>query len=139
MKFIQLVEQLARHVGTHQLPVHAAATRLRGLLESSAVHYELMTQILAAIYARNHCRGLGDRVDLAASFEALAPIRLALLHSPRTDVDTVRLLEDVGVALALVFDKKETDAASAHTGTKPRLAPQPAQLLRIDPGHRKLK
>lgn len=135
MKFIQLVEQLARHVGTHHLPVNAAASRLHGLIESSAVHYELMTQILAAIYARNHCRGLGDRVDLNASFEALAPIRLALLHSPRTDVDTIRVLEDVCVALALVFDKKETDVATA----KPRHAPRPAQLLRIGPGHRRLK
>lgn len=136
MKFIQLVEQLARHVGTHQLPVNAAATRLHGLIESSAVHYELMTQLLAAIYVRNHCRGLDDPVDLDTSFEALAPIRLALLQSPRTDVDTIRVLEDICVALALVFDKKDTKAVA---GVKPRQAPQAAQLLRIGTGHRKLK
>lgn len=131
MKFIQLVEQLARRVGTHQLPFNTAATQLHGLIESSAVHYELVTRILAAIYARNHCRGLHDQVSLDATFDALAPIRLALLHSPRTDVDTIRLLEDVCVSLTLIFDKKGADA----TIVKPR----PAQLLRIDPNHRRLK
>lgn len=136
MKFIQLVEQLARHVGAHQLPVNAAAARLHGLIESSAVHYELMTQILAAIYARNHCRGLNDGVDRDASFEALVPIRLALLQSPRTDVDTIRVLEDVCIALVLAFDKKETDVT---TMVKPRQVSQPAQLLRIGRGHRRLK
>ena len=136
MKFIQLVEQLARHVGTHQLPLNTAANRLQGLIESSAVHYKLMTQILAAIYARNQCRGLDDRVDLDASFEALVPIRFALLQSPRTDVDTIRLLEDVCVALALVFDKKRTGASAT---AKSRATPQAAQLLRIDRNHRRSK
>lgn len=136
MKFIQLVEQLARHVGTHQLPINAAASRLQGLIESSAVHYKLMTQILAAIYARNQCRRLDDRVDLDASFEALVPIRFALLQSPRTDVDTIRLLEDVCIALALVFDKKETRTGAT---AKSQASPQVAQLLRIDPNHRKSK
>ena len=56
MKFIQLIEQLARHVGTHQIPLNPAATQRQGLIESSALHYELITQIVGAIYTRNRCR-----------------------------------------------------------------------------------
>jgi hypothetical protein len=113
MNFLQLIEQLARRVGPHQIPLHAAAQRLQGLVDSSALHYKLMTQIVQAIYAGNGCRKLTDTVQRDATFEALAPIRLAVLRAPDTDVDAARLLEDIGVALAQIFGP--TDPGGSHT------------------------
>ena len=62
MSFRELIEQLARRIGSHQIPLNPAATELRGLIDSGAVHYELITQIATAIYTGNRCRHLKDAV-----------------------------------------------------------------------------
>ena len=94
MTFRGLIEQLARRIGQHQLPVNAAATELRGFIDSGAVHYELVTQVVTA-YSGNRCRRLADPVTRDATFESIEPIRLAVLHSPKTDVDAYALMESL--------------------------------------------
>lgn len=103
MNFRELVEHLARRIGHHQLPLNPAATQLRGLIDSGAVHYELITQIVTALYTGNRCRRLDDPVTQDASFEALEPIRLAVLRAPGTDVDVHDLLETICAEVAHVF------------------------------------
>jgi hypothetical protein len=128
MNFIQLVEYLARRVGTHQIPVNPQATRLQGLIESSALHYELMSQIAAAIYERNRCRRLTDRVERDATFEALAPIRLAVLRSAHTDVDAASLLEDLCVSIAVVFEQDDPSGPAVASARQTRPPAQPVPL-----------
>ena len=103
MTFRELIEQLAKRIGQHQLPVNAAATELRGFIDSGAVHYELITQIVTAIYTGNRCRRLNDPVTRDASFEALEPIRLAVLRAPGTDVDVHGLMESICAEVAHAF------------------------------------
>jgi hypothetical protein len=123
MTYIELIRQLAKRLGQHQIPLNAEAKELRRLLDSSALHYELMTKILRAVYDRNHCRALNDPVDSDATYEALGPLRLEVLRSPKTDVDLYRLMEDLCVAIALVFNQQQqtTDQDSA------RFSPDEAQ------------
>ncbi len=136
MKFIQLIEQLARHVGTHQIPLNPAAKQRRGLIESSALHYELITRIVAAIYTRNRCRRLTDPVERDATFEALAPIRQAVLRAANTDVDAARLLEDLCVSIAMVFE--QLDPACSVAPRAPR-DPQGTPPVRLHPLRRRNK
>lgn len=103
MTFRELIEQLERRIGHHQVPLNPASSELRGFIDSGAVHYELVTQIATAIYTGNRCRHLTDAVTQDATFEALEPIRLAVLRAPGTDVDTHGLMETICLELAHAF------------------------------------
>jgi hypothetical protein len=103
MTYRELTELLSRRIGHHQIPLNPAATELRGLVESGAVHYELVTQIVTAIYTGNRCRRLSDPVTRDATFEALEPIRLAVLRAPGTDVDVHGLMETICTEVAHAF------------------------------------
>jgi hypothetical protein len=111
MNFRELVEWLSKRIGHHQIPLNPAATELRGLIDSGAVHYELITQIATAIYTGNRCRHLKDAVTQDATFEALEPIRLAVLRAPGTDVDTHGLLETICTEVAHAFGVTATHDA----------------------------
>lgn len=113
MTYRELLEFLSRRIGDHQIPLNAEATELRGLVESGAVHYELMTQVATAIYTANRCRRLGDPVTLDATFEALEPIRLAVLRSPGTDVDAHSLIETICAEVAQAFGVRALDDDSS--------------------------
>jgi hypothetical protein len=115
MTFRELIEQLAKRIGQHQVPVNVSASELRGFIDSGAVHYELVTQIVTAIYTGNRCRRLADPVTRDATFEALEPIRLAVLRSPKTDVDAYALMEKVGAEVARIF-KSTQPLVSPNTG-----------------------
>ena len=103
MTLRELIEQLAKRIGQHQLPINAAASELRGFIDSGAVHYELVTQVVTAIYTGNRCRRLADPVTRDATFESIEPIRLAALRSPKTDVDTYALMESICAEVARIF------------------------------------
>ncbi len=120
MNFRELIETLSRRIGQHQIPLKPGVTELRGLIDSGAVHYELITQIATAIYTGNRCRRLTDPVQPDATFEALEPIRLAVLRSPRTDVDAHRLMETLCSEVALAFGIKTAveDPATPSTGAE---------------------
>jgi len=107
MTFRELFEQLAKRIGQHQLPVNTTATELRGFIDSGAVHYELVTQVVTATYTGNRCRRLADPVTRDASFESIEPIRLAVLRSPKTDVDAHALMESICAELAHIFNSSQ--------------------------------
>lgn len=104
MNFRELLELLSQRIGHHQIPLNPAASELRGLIDSGAVHYELITQIVTALYTGNRCRRLKDPVTQDASFEALEPIRLAVLRAPGTDVDSHALMEAICIEIAHAFN-----------------------------------
>ncbi|MCK7494753.1 MAG: hypothetical protein MZW92_29225 [Comamonadaceae bacterium] len=84
MTFRELLEELSRHIGQRQIPLNPAAAELRGLIDSGAVHYEVITQIATAIYTGNRFRRrLADPVTRDATFAALGPIRIGGSHARR--------------------------------------------------------
>jgi len=109
MTFRELIDRLAKRIGSHQLPLNPAASELRGLIDSGAVHYELVTQIVTALYTGNHCRRLSDPVTRDASFEALEPIRVAVLRASGTDVDVHDLMETICTEVAQAFGVTNPD------------------------------
>lgn len=113
MTFRELIEQLAKRIGQHQLPVNSSASELRGFIDSGAVHYELVTQVVTAIYTGNRCRRLADPVTRDATFESIEPIRLAALRSPKTDVDAYALMESICAEVARTFNATQPFVSSA--------------------------
>lgn len=130
MTFLELLEQLESHLGYHQVPLYSGATSLKNLFESSPLHHDFMRRLAQSIYAGNHCRRLHDPVDRGATFEAVAPLRLEVLRCDRTDVDLVRLIEELCVALDRIFGP----VASARAGRK---FPTPAQVIDLAPFRRR--
>jgi hypothetical protein len=115
MTFRELIEQLAKRIGQHQLPINISASELRGFIDSGAVHYELVTQVVTAIYTGNRCRRLADPVTRDATFESIEPIRLAVLRSPKTDVDAYALMESVCAEVARIFNATQPPVAPTNT------------------------
>ncbi len=115
MTFRDLIEQLAKRIGQHQLPVNAAATELRGFIDSSAVHYGLVSQVVIAIYTGNRCRRLADPVTRDATFASIEPVRLTVLQSPNTDVDAHDLMESMCAEVARLFDATQPPVSPTNT------------------------
>ncbi|MEK7759064.1 MAG: hypothetical protein AAB304_05625 [Pseudomonadota bacterium] len=115
MTFRELIEQLAKRIGQHQLPINTSATELRGFIETGAVHYGLVSQVVIAIYSGNRCRRLTDPVTRDASFESIEPIRLTVLRSPKTDVDAYVLMESMCAEVAHVFNTSQPLVSPANT------------------------
>jgi len=114
MTYHELIEQLSKRLGHHQLPVNPAATELRGYIDSSAVHYGLVSQVIIAIYTGNRCRRLTDPVTRDATFAAIEPVRLTVLRSPRTDVDTHDLMERLCAEVAYIFNTTQPLDSPVH-------------------------
>ncbi len=137
MKFMQLIEQLSVRIGQHQFPVNTAAGNVRTLVDSSALHYDLASGIVRAIYERNDCRGLCDPVTAQPTFEALGPIRAGLLDSAGTDVDAYRFMEELCAVVAKIFDTHRIAVTPQPPAPSP--VPQHGELVSLDAARRRIK
>ncbi len=137
MTFVELVQYLARRLGHHQVPVNAGARALKDLIESSAVHYDILKQVLTAVYTRNRCRRLTDPVRLNEAFDALAPVRTEILESARTDVDQYHFMENLCMAIgeALGVPSGNAMPSGALHVTRPKAAVIPLDRFRARRQH----
>ncbi|WP_096460374.1 hypothetical protein [Sulfurifustis variabilis] len=126
MTFIELLRKLEARLGYHQFPLNPAAKSLKDLFECSPLHHELVMRLAQSMFVANGCRRLTDPVARDATLEAVAPIRLQVLQSDRTDIDLYRLIEELCAALAAVFG----DSAPPRT---PAPARPTAQIISFAP------
>jgi hypothetical protein len=103
MTFIELLRKLEARLGYHQFPLNPAAKNLKDLFECSPLHHELVVRLAQSIFVANACRRLTDPVVREPTLDAVAPIRLQVLQSERTDIDLYRLIEELCAALAVLF------------------------------------
>lgn len=123
MTFKELMQQLEAHLGHHQIPLQPAPAGMHDLFEFCALHHELMTEIASAVYKQNDCRTLTDSVTRTATLDALAPIRLRVLRSPKTDVDLFNLMEEMCHAVDAAFGANEAAAKRPAGDPARRRAP----------------
>ncbi len=133
MNFRELLEKLEHHLGSHQVPLNSHARGIKDVFESTPLHPEFMTRFVRALYQGNTCRTLTDPVGRAASFDALAPLRLERLRAATTDVDVHRLLDELCVALDEAFTQHP---ASKPPPTAPRIK-RTAEIIPFDSFHRR--
>jgi hypothetical protein len=103
MNFKELVEHLESCIGYHQIPINPTATGTKDLFESCPLHHELMTDLMRAIYEENGCCKLTDPVSRKHTHDAVAPIRLQVLRSAKTDIDKFDLIESFCTAIEQAF------------------------------------
>ncbi|MBI5613052.1 MAG: hypothetical protein HY942_08335 [Gammaproteobacteria bacterium] len=139
MTFKELTQCLADEIGYHQVPLNSHAHQVNDLLEGCALHHELMQRLMGAIYRNNGCRKLVDGVTRAATLDAVAPIRLDVLRSPRTDIDTKRLMDDFCQAIARIFDNEPAQSAHQQGTAKAVVRAKYGQVISFDPYRRRLK
>lgn len=132
MNFIEFVDYLVRRLGHHQLPVRPDARALKELIESSALHYELVKRVLAAVYSANGCRRLTDPIQMNATLDALAPVRAEVLESTRTDVDRYHFMENLCMAAgeAVGVPPGTPIPAAARSVERPKAAVIPIDRFR---------
>jgi hypothetical protein len=120
MNFKELVLHLESCIGYHQIPINPTATGTKDLFESCALHHELMTDLMRAIYVENGCCKLTDPVNRRRTHDAVAPIRLQVLRSAKTDVDKFDLIENFCTAIEQAFtaDDRQPHITSARQPTK---------------------
>jgi hypothetical protein len=139
MNFKELIACLADEIGYHQVPLNTRAHQVNELLEGCALHHDLMLHLLRAIYRHNGCHKLIDGVTRTATLDAVAPIRLDVLRSPKTDIDTKRLIDDFCLAVSRIFDN-ESALSTNQRGTAKEVVPAKyGEVISIDPYRRRLK
>ena len=110
MNFKELALHLENHIGYHQIPINPAATGTKDLFESCPLHHELMTELMRAIFEENGCRALTDAVGRKRTYKAIAPIRVQVLRSAKTDIDKFHLIESFCGAIEQAFGDAESPA-----------------------------
>jgi hypothetical protein len=130
MTFLELLQQLEAHLGYHQLPLNARAASVKDIFESSPLHHDFAKNLVQSIHSGNRCQRLSDPVEREATFAAVAPLRLEALRSTRSDVDLVRTIEELCVALNTIFGADQNPRP-------PRPAAEPGQVIDIAPFRRR--
>lgn len=138
MNFKELIECLADEIGYHQVPLNARARGVDELFESCALHHELMMRLMRAIHRHNDCRKLTDGVTRAATLAAIAPIRLEVLHSSKTDIDTKRLMDDFCSAVDKAFAHEPVQALNPRNPPTATHAKR-GEVISLDRYRRRLK
>lgn len=127
MTFWELMCQLENRLGYHQVPLNPRARTLKTIFETVPLHPELMTRLARDIFKFNRCQKLGDSVNGHETFSALAPLRAELRHNTTTDIDTIRLLDELSLELNRAFGEENT---SSPRPTKPTAEVIPYESFR---------
>jgi len=100
MNFRQLILLLADKVGHQHLPLRADANDLEEFLKSDAVHHDLVTKVVKAIYKANRCGYLDAPISKDITFSTLGKLQREIAQSRTTDIDQFNLINEFGNALS---------------------------------------
>jgi len=111
--------ELADRIGRHHLPVRESAHEIGEFLGDDAIHHDLVKNVVRSVYKANRCGHLNAPVFAYQTFDAIGAVRGSLLRSTATDVDAIRLLDqlDDQVGRLLV---PATDSATNATASRCR-------------------
>ena len=103
MNFRQLILLLADKVGHQHLPLRADANDLEDFLKSDAVHHDLVTKAVKAIYKANRCGYLDAPISKDITFTTLGKLQRDIAKSKTADIDQFNLINEFGNALSKNF------------------------------------
>ena len=130
MTFLELLTQLAQRLGQHQLPINPAATNVARVIDASALHHALATELVGAVFQASQCRQLNGAIDPEPTLAALGAARAKALVSAKLDIDGVQFLEAFcETACELLKDNGPRDQP-------PRGKPRPQPPVALKPRRR---
>ena len=103
MKFNLFVQALEKRLGNHHIPVNQDAVLLQDLFANSPVHAEFVTNLIRTIYKKNNCQNLESPITKSITNQVLAKLRLSALRANHTDIDTYNFIEDMCLAVDVIF------------------------------------
>ena len=103
--FRRLVATLSNNIGNHHIPVVESAMHPSEIIAPDAVHYDLVKKVFRSLYRANHCYHLDAPVTFENTFDKLGEIYNELIHCDKTDIDQVKLLQDIGTQATKFFSK----------------------------------
>ena len=125
--FRELMQHLEQSLGSCKVPLNPNAKGLKDLFESIPLHPEVMRHVCQSIFTQNHCKKLDDPIHAAATYAALAPIRLKVLSSARTDIDLFHFVEQLCAKITALLGEEERvgqfhdQAVAGHQVVWPRV------------------
>ena len=103
--FRRLMISLSESIGEHHIPILEEASHPSDLIKPHAVHYDLIKMICRAVYRANKCFHLDAPINFEATFDKLGEIHGKLLQSEKTDIDQMRLIQDIGTYASEFFQR----------------------------------
>ena len=127
--FRALVATLSNNIGHHHIPVVESAMHPSEIIAPDAVHYDLVKKVFRSLYRANHCYHLDAPVNFENTFDKLGTIYNELIHCDKTDIDQVRLLQDIGTQATKFFRKHNLlpqltsprELNDAHSGSESKV------------------
>ncbi len=135
MTFRNLIVYLADRIGRHHIPVRDETHAIRDFVGPDGVHHDLITRFVRLVYRANGCGYLDAPVARPATAEVLERIRREVLSSTQTDIDQVRLIEELvtGVTLYFCVDPMPHTLEVPAIPVRGELIALPAARLRVRP------
>lgn len=135
LTFRNLADSLSNAVGEHQIPVVRSATHPAKVISPEAVHYDLVKKLFRAVYRANRCFHLNAPVDFERTFDVLGEFHGELISSDATDIDQMRLIQDIGHH-AIEFFRTHGSVPDELEIKEDVSQAVPFQLLALTPAHR---
>lgn len=111
MKFRDLMLRLADQIGRHHLPVVDDAHEIGEFLGDDAIHHELVKRVVRSVYRANRCGHLNAQISANPTFDAIGKIRGELFRSNETDIEAIRLMDQIGDLVSQSFMQAESKIA----------------------------
>lgn len=106
MNYREFSIALEHRLGTRYLLVNRAAKEPADLFQSTGVHDQLLMSVLKSIYKSNRCYHIKALIQGDKTLAAIAPFQSKLRDDPRSDIDVVRLVDDLFNAAQGLFAKR---------------------------------
>lgn len=101
--------RLADQIGRHHLPVVDDAHEISEFLGDDAIHHELVKSVVRSVYRANRCGHLNALISANPTFDAIGKIRGEMLRSKETDIEAIRLMDQIGDLVSQFFTETESN------------------------------
>ncbi len=123
MNYRDFTIALEHRLGTRHLLVDRHAKEPADLLLPTGVHDRLLREILRAVYKASECYHIKARLNGAKTLAAIAPIQARLRDADDSDLDVIRLVDELFCSAEELLCKADTELPRAAVDDLRELAP----------------
>ena len=122
MNYREFTIALEHRLGTRYLLVDREAKEPADLLLPTGVHDRLLREILRAVYKACECYHIKAPLSRARTLAAIAPILGRLREAPDSDIDVIRLVDELFCAAEDLLRRGESDPPDELPGLEEPIA-----------------
>jgi hypothetical protein len=107
MEFEIYIARLSETLGDAHLPLNAKWRRAGEIVRADAIHYRLISKIVADLFRRGRCSKPADPITMEMVLDYLGELKHDLREHPDQDFDPIDLVERIGEASVCIFHARE--------------------------------